>query len=158
MIVMKKLFTIIFLSFWVISAYSQSADVITNLLESKTVTAGQMAYISACHQSLVNDSASFEDALQALKNAGQLSDDVENDSVVKLDFVAAMYAKMWNVKGGLFYTITKGSSRYAFKQLKADGVIPQSWDPKTKISGTQALNLYTKCCIVYGKMELNTDE
>lgn len=138
--------------------FAQSADVITKILESEKVSFGQISYLSACHQKMVSDDVSLEEAFEALQKSGQVSPLVSAADFPSYDAVAAVYAKMWNIKGGLFYRMTKGSARYAFKQLKADGVIPSSADPKSKVSGSQVLNLYTKCNLVYGNINLDVSE
>ena len=63
---MKKIFLIVLGLFISISAYSQSQDVITEILESSEATFGQVCYISAVMQSLVSDDTSYDDAVQAI--------------------------------------------------------------------------------------------
>lgn len=155
---MKKIITLFLALFIVGVAYSQSADVITEMLESTEVTYGQVCYLSAVHQGLVTDKASFDEAVKALSDAGQIAAETDKSVSVDMANLAAIYAKMWNVKGGLFYRLTKGSPRYSFKQLKVDGVLSETADPSEIVSGTEALNIYTSCSSLYGGEELSVSE
>ena len=64
---------------------------------------------------------------------------------------------MFNIKGGLMFRLTKGSPRYAFKQMKSDGVISQNYDPSLILSGREALNIYTSCNMLYNEDEFAGD-
>lgn len=155
---MKKIVMIFFALFLFGAVYAQSADVITEMLETEEVTFGQVCYLSAVHQGLVSDDASYDEAINVLYDAGQIPQAADSHQCVVMANLAFIYAQMWNVKGGLFYKIFNGSPRYAFKQLKADGVISEASDPKTVVSGLEALNLYTSCAIEYGGMTLSTSD
>lgn len=155
---MKKIITLFLALFIFGAAYSQSADVITEMIQTPEVTYGQVCYLSAVHQGLVSDSASFDEAIKALYDAGQIPQEADKSTTVVMTNLAFIYAQMWNVQGGLFYRLTKGSPRYSFKQLKADGVISDTTDPKTVVSGAEALNIYTACSSLYGGEELSVSE
>lgn len=151
---MKKL-VVLFISLFVTgSVFAQSADVITEILNSKEMTYGQACYLCATYQKLIPDEGSYDDAIEALVNINQLPSVVDASEPIPLGNLAFLFAKIWNVKGGIFYRITKGSPRYAYKQLKADGIIDENKDPSSKISGIDALNIYTSCSFEYGKIEL----
>lgn len=155
---MKKIVTLFIALFLFGVAYSQSADVITDMLKAPEVTFGQVCYLSAVQQGFVSDDATYDEAIKALYDEGQIPQDADKSTCVVMANLAFIYAQMWNVQGGLFYRLTNGSPRYAFKQLKADGVISETADPKTVVSGMEALNIYTSCAIEYGGMELSTSE
>ena len=69
-----------------------------------------------------------------------------------------IYAQVWDVKGGIMYRLFKAAPRYAFKQLKYDGVLPANADPNHLVSGKEALDVLTMCSVKYGNMELPIDE
>lgn len=146
----KKMVTILSVLLISITLYAQSSEVVTDILNSKEVTFGQVCYLSAVQQGLVNDEASYEDAINTLYQKKQIPETYYQDSVVPMANLAFIYARMWDVKGGLFYRLFKGAPRYAFKQLKADGIIADYIDPTTIASGVDALNLYTACAFKYG--------
>ena len=122
---------------------------------------GQVCYLSAIHQGLISDDASYEDAIKALLDRGQLPEDVGAYDSVFMTNLAFIYIQIWpNIKGGLMFRLTKGSPRYAFKKLKNDGVIPESTDPNAVVSGREALNILTSCMLEYGTdecMEMNVE-
>jgi len=155
--IMKKFITFISIMFLGFALSAQSADVITNILDSSEMTAGQACYISAVSQGFISDDASFEDAVLALAGKGQLKDILSANDPVRLDDLSAIYTKMFNVKGGLFYMITNGSPRYAFKHLKSQGLIAPTSDPSKILSGREAMSLFTKCSMRYGEAQF-TDE
>mgnify|MGYP004450996821 FL=1 len=140
------------------SLSAQSAEVVTDILGSPKVTYGQACYLSAVAQDLVKEEASYEDAVVALFDIGQLkTSNMEADNEIRLDELAAVYTRIFNVKGGLMYRITKGSPRYALRLLKADGIVPQNSDPSSVLTGEAALSLFTSCLLQYGEEQF-TDE
>lgn len=135
-------------------AFAQSAEMVDKILESEKVTYGQISYLSAIHQNLIEEEASEEEAVTALINAKQLSADTTFDSVIKLDNLSCLYLRMWpSVKGGLMFRITKGSPRYAFKQLKEDGILSANSDPKDEVSGFEAMTILSSCMMYYAAEE-----
>lgn len=154
---MKKLILSIALSIFCFCAYSQSAEVVTDILNSDKVTFGQVCYLSAVHQGLVSDDCTYAQAIRTLYENGQVPVTGYEDTALPMVNLTYIFAQMWNIKGGLFYRIFHGAPRYAFKQMKADGVLPLNADPSNLISGQEALNIYTSCSIKYGNMQLNLE-
>lgn len=152
---MKKVLSFLFTVCLAVSVYAQSADVITEILESPKVTFGQVCYLSAVSQGLVEEDASYDDSINALYELGQIPQKCFDTQEVPMANLAFIFAQAWNVKGGIMYTITHGSPRYAFKQLKRDGIIATNIDPSKIVSGWEALSIFTNCSFVYGKMELS---
>lgn len=135
-------------------AFAQSADVVTDILGAEEATYGQVCYLSAIHQGLISEDASYEEAVEALLNRGQIPEDVGAYDSVYMANLAFIYVQIWpDVKGGLFFRLTKGSPRYAFKKLKSDGIITENTDPNSIVSGPQALNILTACMMEYGTDE-----
>lgn len=151
---MKKIISIIFALFLVLSAYAQSADIITDILESEEVTFGQISYLTAVQMKIVDDSASYEDAVVALYENGYIPIIEEFDAPVPAVDLAYLYSKLWNIKGGLLYRITKGAPRYAFRQFQADGIVSADMDPSAYISGEKALSIYTACINKYSDFDM----
>ena len=135
-------------------AFAQSADVVTDILKSDEATYGQVCYLSAIHQGIISEDASYEDAVNALLNRGQIPENVSAYDSVFMANLAFIYVQIWpNIKGGLMFSLTNGSPRYAFKKLKSDGVISENTDPKEVVSGAEALNILTACMMEYGADE-----
>lgn len=147
---MKKIFLIVVGLFISISAYSQSQDVITEILESSEATFGQVCYISAVMQSLVSDDSSYDDAVQAVYENEQLPYITESSQPIPLIDAAYLFSFMWDIKGGLMYKITNGAPRYVFKQFQADKIIPYDAEPNQIVSGIEIMRMFTSCEKKYG--------
>lgn len=162
---MKKL-TICFLAglFVNMAVFAQSSDKMTAIIKSKTLTCGQASYLPALYTNLISedDSHSVGDlglndtqnnsAFEALKANGYFSSDAKADSEITLAQISSIYMKALQLKGGLFYTITK-SKRYAFKELKAKGILPTEADPSMKLSGREAIDIFNSCLELAGGNE-----
>ena len=149
MIFMKKIMIVIFGLLLGISAYAQSADVITDILESNEATFGQVCYIAAVQQQFIDDNASYDEAVQVLYE-NQIIPSLEDASApIPAVDLAYIFARLWNVQGGLMFRITKGSPRYAFKQFQSDGIIDSEADPSKYVTGAKALSIYTSCVNKY---------
>ena len=138
------------------SAFAQSAEVITEILEAKEVTYGQISYLSAVHQNLISETDSYEDAVKALydnKQIPALYDVTESIPVVNAVYI---FSHMWNIKGGLMYKLTNGAPRYVFRQFQTDGIIGASVEPKSHFSGAAALSMYTSCLRKYGSFDITS--
>ena len=148
-----------------IGVYAQSADVITQILETDKVTYGQMCYLSAVRQNLIFEDDSFDTAVAVMAANYQIDELIGVDYIIDAENVAAMYMRIWpSVKGGLFFRLTGGSPRYAYKHLKALHIIPDNIDPKSSLTGIQALNILTACMDTFGSedecmsMEIEDEE
>ena len=153
---MKKYIAILFTMFLTFGIFAQSADVTTEIINTDEVTFGQVCYLSAVQQGLIYDEASYEDAIAVLVESNQIPQSVvvaEND-VIPLQNIAFILSEMFDVKGGVMYRITKGSPRYAFKQLKSDAVIPITANPTDTVDGTTLLNMFTICLDAYTDFDL----
>ena len=151
---MKRIFSILLILFAGTFVFAQSANVITDILESDEATYGQVCYLSAIHQGLISEDATYEEAVEVLFARGQIPESVGAYDTVYLANLAFIYVQIWpNIKGGLMFSLTNGSPRYAFKKLKSDGVISETTDPNEIVSGAQALNILTACMMEYGAEE-----
>jgi len=131
--------------FFSLSVYAQSADFVTEILNTKAANYGQVCYLSAVYQGLVDEKATYPEAVKALYDNNQLPYVVDPVIPVNLGNLSFILSKLWPIKGGLMFRITRGSPRYAFRQLKADRLIDADADPAKKVSGIEVLNLYTEC-------------
>lgn len=151
---MKKYVSIIVAMFLVFAVHSQSADVITEILETDEVTFGQVCYLSAVEQGLISEEDSYDMAIEMLVANGNLPEIGDANIPIPVVNISFILSQIWDVKGGLMYKITKGSPRYSFKQFKADGVIDRNADPKDTISGSELLTMYTAGLETYGNFDI----
>ena len=138
------------------SIFAQRSEQITKIIESEKVTFAQVSYLPALYTNLISDEESetaiSDNAFQALKNEGYFSNDINADSEITLGQISCLYAKALNLKGGLFYSLFH-SERYAFKELKARGVLPNESDPNMKLSGREAIDIFNTCLTIIGENE-----
>ncbi len=136
---MRKFFALALFVFLAFNANAQSAEKITEIIDSPEATGEQAAYLAAVYSGLCQESASMEDCLAAAAEKNWI-DSSKGKSQIKLKELCFLYAKALNVKGGLFYRMTK-SPRYAFKEFKAMGLLDKAADPDMSVQGQNALNL-----------------
>ncbi len=137
-------------------AFTQSADVITDLLESDKVSFGQVSYLAAVQMNLLDENDSYENAVKVLVDNDIIPDGEEADTPIPLVDIAYIYSKLWDVKGGLMYRLTKGSPRYAFRQFQSDGIISSDADPAWLVSGAKALSIFTSCVNKYSGFDMRS--
>lgn len=146
---MKKILSVLYAFFMMITIYAQSADVITEMLDADEATFGQVCYIAAVQMNLIDENDSLETAVKTLYEKEIIPTLVDAAAPVPAVDVAFIYSRLWKIKGGLMYRLTKGAPRYAFRQFKSDGIIDQNLDPAAIISGADALSIYTSCVNQY---------
>lgn len=141
---MKKLLSFVFFVFsFLLSAYSQSSEKISDIVNEEKITFGQLSYLIGTCNSWIEDSCSYDEAFSVLKEKKFFQNDKRSDEPARLDEISHAITKALKIKGGLLYRITD-SKRYAFKELKAMDIISQNSDPSSKISGRDAIGiLYT---------------
>ena len=91
----------------------------------------------------------FHQATQFLVDQGMLKEGISSTDSIRLDELAGLCMKTWDIPGGLFYRLTK-ADRYAFKDLKALGYFSTNDDPAFTVAGFQGMSIMFKC------MEYNT--
>lgn len=155
-IAMKKPLTVLIAMFFCFATYAQSADVITDILESDTATFGQICYLAAVQQNIVKETSSYEDAVQAMYENSLIPSVEDADAPIPAVDIAYIYSKLWPISGGLMYRLTKGSPRYAFKQFQADGIISTEMEPSKFVTGAKALSIYTSCINKYSDFDMRT--
>lgn len=153
---MKKKLSVLFILLLGISLYAQSADVITDLLDSKQATFGQVCYLAAVQQNLVAENASYDDAVQAMFEKGLIPNSEDPLAPIPLVDIAYIYSRLWPVEGGLMFRLTKGSPRYAFKQFQSDGILSRRQEPSDFVTGAKALSIYTACVKKYSDFDMKS--
>ena len=153
---MKKIITLVFALFLCLSVYAQSSDVISEILEAEEVSFGQVCYLSAVQMKFIDENASYENAIDALLENKIIPEKVDSDSIIPAINTVYILSRLWPVKGGLMFRLTKGAPRYAFKQFQSDGIIDSDLDPAGSLSGAQVLSIYTACLTQYGDFDMST--
>ena len=154
---MKRAIVFLVFCMFMTAAFAQSADKVTDILNSPKATYGQASYICASAKSLIEDDASYEEAFQVLKEEGFIKGSHSADEPIKIKHLAKLCVKTWDVQNSIMYRIT-GASRYALRVMKAEGVIADSKDPSSIPSGIDLLNIITACLDRYETSEFEQVE
>lgn len=148
---MKK--TLLFLAIFFIAAsagaFAQSAAKLSEYLDTEKLTNAQAAYLAACYKGYIEEDGDDQTAFDALSKDGLFSRTDSPESFITLESASLLYLKSTGAKGGLLYTITK-SKRYAFKELKIKGILPESADPSMAVSGRDAIAIFNGCLELSG--------
>ena len=140
---MKKYFLSIFILLAIqLGAFSQNFNRLTQIVDAPQITNGQVAYFVGTYLGTVNDNATDSEAFENMKSSGYFSKDAVADGYISLKDLCAVYAKACGVKGGMMFSLSKKSPRYAFKEFKAKGWLPGNADPSLKVSGANAIGLF----------------
>ena len=153
---MKKFISILFTMFVVFSVHAQSADVITDILNTEQVTFGQVCYISAVEQGLLDNKDDYNKAIEVMAANELIPEIMDANTPIPAVNISFIMSQIWNIRGGLMYKITKGSPRYSFKQFKSDGVINRNVEPQDYIAGIDLLEMYNVCSRIYGGFDISS--
>ena len=137
---MKKTgFVAVLFFFLCICVNAQSSEKLAELIDSECASFGQVAYLVGVYSNQIDENADYNKSEYILRK-------VNVDDKVLLGDLSLIVAKVGNMKGGLFYSIFK-NSRYAFKELKALGILPEEADPSMLVSGRDVLAIFSS--VVY---------
>lgn len=130
----KRILVIACLSLCMAGMYAQMAERVTVASETKAMTYKQAGYFLAAEQELVQDTATDDEAMQALVAAGICPMPRNSASPITYAELAGLCMKIWKLHGGLMYSMTK-ADRYAFRELQDKGFIGSDVDPSSSVSG-----------------------
>ncbi len=123
--------------------FSQSAEKVSQIMEAQEVSLLDVSYFAATYLDIVEITTLEEFSLNALKRYAELSKIKDSTSALSYKEFSYFCTQVWNIPGGLFFTITR-SPRYAFRELQSMSIIHPNVQPNDKINGTQALTIMTK--------------
>lgn len=142
---MKKILTLVFsAAVFCFCASAQSSQKLTDLIATKNTTYGQVAYLCQVYSGQIEENADYEQAFEQFKESNKIKNNVSANTPITLSELSFICTKLGNIKGGLFYTIFP-SPRYAFRELKAKGILPQNADPDEKPSGRDVIAVFNGC-------------
>ena len=148
---MKKIPILTILFLLLSYAHAQSSQAINSISKKEFVTLEEVCYLSAVQQGLVAEDASFSAAFEFLTRINQIPANQQPDMPVPFANLSYIYAQTWNIEGGLMYRIFRSAPRYAYKQLKHDGILSENADPSKYVTGIQSVEIFKKCQKKYGK-------
>nr|MBP3282386.1 hypothetical protein [Treponema sp.] len=128
----------------VFAANAQSAEKLTEILDASEVSLAQLSYIAGTCGFNLPDNSNYTTAFEEMKRRGYFGQNAKESDKATLAQASYLFMKATKIDGGLMYRITD-SPRYAFKELKARGIIPQTAEASLKFSGHEALDLLNSC-------------
>lgn len=133
---MKKLILSVIATFFLMNAFAQSSQKISEILEKEEISKGQASYFACVYKNLVEESASEDDAFTILQEKNLFKLDEKSDEKISLSKACFLVSETSQMKGGIFYSIFH-SSRYSLREFKALGIIPQNANPNQTVTGSE---------------------
>lgn len=150
---MKHIVSVCTLLLLCVCMQAQSAGMMTQLLAAEKVTYAQASYFPAVWLDAANENLSPEQAARYLAEQGILSETLGSGDIsrpVTLQDYALICMRAWNISGGMMYTFT-GLPHYAFRELQARGILFNTDDPHSFVSGQRAVNILYTCMEAAGE-------
>ena len=141
---MKKSLLLLIVALLSFSATAQNSEKLTELINSKTATYGQVAYLYGVYSEKIDENASYEESFEVLKENFPLKKEISSSSPVTLSELSFICAKLADLKGGIFYTLFS-NPHYAFKELQAKEILPENSDPSQKVNGRDVIAIFNGC-------------
>ncbi len=133
---MKKLILSVIATFFLMNAFAQSSQKISEILEKEEISKGQASYFACVYKNLVEESATEDDAFTILQEKNLFKLDEKSDEKISLSKACFLVSETSQMKGGIFYSIFH-SSRYSLREFKALGIIPQNANPNQTVTGSE---------------------
>ena len=131
-----------------LSAQSTAMEIET-LLETEAVTYAQAARF-ILEAANVNITPNPEEAFYFAAQENWIPRNAAIGDIARLDKISLLLMRSFNIKGGLFYSITK-SSHYAYRELVYKGIIQGRHDPSMPVSGERLLFYVNRIYSVMGE-------
>ncbi len=144
---MKKCLAALIFAAAALAVHAQSAQRISQIVESPELSYGQAAYIALSYSDseTMDESADDAQAFEAAFQRKWIKNGAVVQAAIRLDELSALYVSAVGIKGGVMCGLIKNSPRYSFRELKALGLLDKNADPAMKIDGQNALNLFNAC-------------
>ena len=136
----KKLFFILICALCGFFCFAQNSEKISDMLDCDEISKGQAAYFVCVYKDFSDENISESQAFSVLKEKKLFSEKENSDEKISLGKSCFLIARAANMKGGIFYSIFH-YERYAFREFKGKGILPQYADPVQKVSGSEFLAL-----------------
>ena len=147
---MKKTgFVAVLFFFLCICVNAQSSEKLAELIDSECASFGQVAYLVGVYSNQIDEKSDYNIAIENFNKSEYILRKVNVDDKVLLGDLSLIVAKVGNMKGGLFYSITE-NRHYSFRELQYKGLISDDIDPMKKISGKQTYELLLKASKLKG--------
>jgi hypothetical protein len=138
---MKKsgVFLVLLLSI-VLPLAAQSNQLLDQLLDQPAASFGDVVYMTLSAAKLVADTATPQEALEALQQQNWKVQILPADAPMPLGEYSFLLMKAFKISGGLFYSLFPGP-RYACRELGYLKIIATDARPNRTLSGEEAVRI-----------------
>ena len=136
LLVLAVLFTLVCVQ----HGFSQSNEVIDQLLEEEQATLGNTVYLVFLAADIAAEDWSVDRSIQELQSRGWGFDDAATDTVVDLGSMSFLLMKTFGMRGGIMYSLFPGR-RYAARELAFLGFVPGYASPKRVLEGQEVTHI-----------------
>lgn len=119
---------------------AQSNQVLDQLLDEQKASFGKVVYMTLAAAKLVPDTATIDQAMDALQAQGWKVKALPADAPIPLGDYSYLLMKAFKVSGGILYSLFPGP-RYACRELGYMKVIPSDPRPLRNLSGEEAVRI-----------------
>jgi len=132
-----------FLALFAISQpYAQSAQVIDQMLSSKSLTFADACYLAGIMNGKVEDDTSINDALEMFRYVKGIEKAKPTD-LIRYDVFAALIMDAGKIKGNIWYNLYK-TPHYAFRYIKMEGLVGEATPPSSNVAPRDAIAIISK--------------
>lgn len=140
---MKRYALIILCMLFLFPVFSQSAEVVSDILNKEQASYGDFSYLVAAEAGMEKDSS---EAFVWCRQFESFSESTLQEDPVTIKTVSFFLMNNYELPGGLMWSATR-SPRYAWKELKANGFWKPGTDPDHILNGrelVEALNRFSE--------------
>ncbi len=128
---------------------AQSNQLLDRLLDEPQALFGDVVSLTLAAANVVPDTATPEEAVQALQRQDWKVKILPVDSPILLGDYAYLLMKAFKVSGGIFYSLFPGP-RYACRELGYLKIIPSEARPFRSVSGAEAVRILGNMLALHG--------
>ena len=129
---------------------AQSATTMDTILEQEDLSFGAASYLLLVARGDLKDNADFGEAAEKMAEVQPYFSDKDAGDTLNLGEYSFLLMKMYNLGGGLMYSVLPGP-RYAVRELAFIDIVQGGTYPKSPLSGERAVRILERYLTVSGK-------
>ena len=133
--------------------FSQSNEIIDQLLDEEKASLGKTAYLVFVAAGIAGEDWSVDEAFGELQSRGWGFESSSPDDPVSLGAFALLVMRSYGMKGGILYAIIPGR-RYAAREFAYRKFVPGDTSPYRKLSGQDVTHILGKVLEFLGEREV----
>jgi hypothetical protein len=123
--------------------YTQSNDIIDEVLSKETIDFGSAAYLTMTAAGLVPETADTETVLRVLNDQKWGFETLKAGDSLTIGDYSHLLMKAFEIPGGLWFSLFPGS-RYALREMLYKGIVSQPVWPGKLLRGDEAVRILLK--------------